>query len=383
MWSPYRFQGVLVASMILLAASPARAQHRGPGEPARGGNAHAAPRGNPAAIPQISPQFQKQMEQQYRQAMQQEQAQMAAMAKQAQQAHQNRLQGFQQWAKNNSASPGQSQASGLSHLPQSPYAFAAWYRTQKRHKAMNRSYDPAFDQYRAYEKTQQASRHHHSHLNPTATAHTTPQPSSSTLASTHPGRVVPSVQARSSAARSNPKNAPQQTTTQVQTPLQTQAPASPSQPTTLSSNLPNSTGPMQESVVPVTSAPSSNLQQMPLSQMTFAPLAKPQQMPITPMNSAPLGNLQQMPLSQMTFAPLAKPQQMPITPMNSALFPNQQMPLSQMTFAPFAKPQQMPLTQIKSAPLPKPQQLPIGQMTSTPLPNPQQSPTPPGQTQAP
>ena len=377
----HRSQGVLVAWMILLTGAPARAQHRGPVEQARGGSSHVAPRGNPAPMHQISPQLQKQMEQQYRQAIQQEQAQMAAMAKQAQQLHQQRLQAFNQWAKNNSAAPGPSHASGLSHLPQSPSAFNAWYRTQKRHKAMNRSYDPAFDQYRAYEKAQQASRHHHNHSNSTATSTATAarKPSSSTLASVHTGRVVPTVQAQSSAPGSNVRNAQQPTTPR------SQAPVSSVPPTTLSSNSPNATSPMPQPVVPVTSAPSSNLQQMPLTQMTFGPLAKPQQMPLTPMTSAPLGKPQQMPLTQMTFAPLAKPQQMPLTPMNSALFPNQQLPLTQIQSAPLPKPQQMPLTQIKNAPLAKPQQLPLGPITSTPLTNAQpQAQTPrPAQSQVP
>ena len=150
---PYLSQGALAALIILLAACPARAQHH-----AAASHAQAAHHDYPAAIHQMTPQLQKQMEQQYHQAIMQEQAQMAAMAKQAQQVHQQRLQSFNEWAKSNTTSSGSAQAGSLSHLPQSPGAFAAWYNTQKRNKARNKSYDPAYDQYREFEKSLQTGR---------------------------------------------------------------------------------------------------------------------------------------------------------------------------------------------------------------------------------
>ena len=111
---PYLSQGALAALSILLAACPAWAQHR-----AATGHAQAAHE-YPGAMPQMTPQLQKQMEQQYHQAVMQEQSRMAATAKQAQQAHQRRLQTFNEWAQSNAPSSGSSQAGSLSHLPQSP-----------------------------------------------------------------------------------------------------------------------------------------------------------------------------------------------------------------------------------------------------------------------
>ena len=189
---PYLSQGALMVFIILLAACPARAQHHAAAGHAQGANVQAAHHGNPTAIHQMTPQLQKQMEQQYQQAIIQEQAQMAAMVKQAQHAHQQRLQSFNEWVKNDSASSGQSQSSSLSHLPQSPGAFAAWYKTQKHNKAVNKSYDPAYDQYRGYEKSQQASRLHRNHSNTTATAHQTqnPQPSTTGECPARAGRSI-------------------------------------------------------------------------------------------------------------------------------------------------------------------------------------------------
>src|SRR5205807_1945751 len=36
----------------------------------------------------------------------------------------------------------------------------SWYNTQKHNKARNKSYDPAYDQYRDFERSQPTSRHH-------------------------------------------------------------------------------------------------------------------------------------------------------------------------------------------------------------------------------
>ena len=267
---PRPSQGALMVLIALSAVCPAQAQHRATGGHAQAGHGQATHRGNSAATPQL----QKQMEQQYQQAVMQEQAQMAAMAKQAQHAHQQRLQSFNEWAKNGSASPGQSQSGTASHLPQSPAAFAAWYKTQKRNKALSKSYDPAFDQYRDYEKSLQAGAKHRNHSNSTATAHKTQNPQPSTPANAQLAPAVQSLQVRSSASRPNSQNAPQRTaaptsvvpSTNVRQMSAARASQIPSM-TPRSSAL-NSSNPQQLSVAQASSAQATNPRQLPVTQMT-------------------------------------------------------------------------------------------------------------------
>jgi hypothetical protein len=157
MRTPYLCLGAsLMALIVVYGSCPARAQRHATAPRVSGPKAETMPRVNPGSMPHVNPQFNQQM-QQYHQAMMQQQAQMAAMMHQA---HQQNLQGFQEWLKSNPGTSGQPQTGGSSHLPESPAAFASWYNTQKHNKARNKSYDPAYDQYREFEKSQKTSRHH-------------------------------------------------------------------------------------------------------------------------------------------------------------------------------------------------------------------------------
>ena len=273
----------------------------------------------------MTPQLQKQMQQQYQQAIVQEQAQMAAMAKQAQQVHQQRLQNFNGWVKNNSASSGQSQSGTLSQLPQSPGAFAGWYKKQKHNKALNKSYDPAYDQYREYEKTQQASRQHRNHSNTTATAQNSEFAAIDAGESTaRAGRSIVAGPVVCAAIELGATDGCSDVGGSVDQPT----------PNADGSSIPDSgdddaiecpefvQSGSNSLVTRASSAQSSNPQQLPLSQMTPVQSTNPQQLPV-----ARATNAQQLPLAQMTPAPSLNPQQLPVSLLTNV----QQLPLTQIT----------------------------------------------------
>jgi hypothetical protein len=178
--------------------------------------------------------------------MMQQQAQMAAMEHQA---HQQRLQAFQDWQKNHAAAGPQQATGGASHIPESPAAFAAWYNTQRHNKARNKSYDPAYDKYRAFEKSQPQSRHHRpTPAEASASASGSPQPKD--------------------AQRTDPAN-PQAVSAVATTPLQ---------PNPQASN-PATPHPSSPGTGPLGANPLSQLAQAPL------PLSRPTPQPIGPLQT--------------------------------------------------------------------------------------------------
>jgi hypothetical protein len=153
--------------------------------------------------------MQQQMQQEQK-LMMQRQAQMAEMESQA---HQQRIQGFNQWVKSNASSTTSDKVATASSLPQSPQAFAAWYNTQKHNKARNKSYDPAYDQYRDFEKSQvQTSARRHTHkTGTTQTAQQTANAQVATQANQPTSQTAPASQVQQSAHQSSVLNQPSNT----------------------------------------------------------------------------------------------------------------------------------------------------------------------------
>jgi hypothetical protein len=122
------------------------AQHHGGGRAATGGHTGGqAPHHANGGMGQVPAHIQRQMQQQQQQQMRQYQQQMQKMQQEAHRQYQQDVQRFEQWL---NAHGGQGGAAG--RLPNNPAAFDHWAATQKQRKAQGKSYDPMYDQYRAF-----------------------------------------------------------------------------------------------------------------------------------------------------------------------------------------------------------------------------------------
>jgi hypothetical protein len=217
MQKPYLSASALVALCILSWGHPALAQHRGATAHAKGSKAAAAPHVNQGSVQHANAQEAKMMQQQMEREqkfMMQRQAQMAEMENKA---HQQRIQGFNEFLKSNPASTASNKTGTASTLPESPRAFAAWYNTQKHNKARNKSYDPAYDQFRAFEKSQgQTSTTRQAHRMATTGSSTTGSTATTNAATTSPTTTVPA-SSGSSTNHSTTAAAQQSTGTHQQT----------------------------------------------------------------------------------------------------------------------------------------------------------------------
>ncbi len=197
----------LVALSVLSSVHPALAQHRGATAHAQGSKAAAAPHVNQGSVPNANAQEVKMMQQQMEREQKfimQRQAQMAEMENKA---HQQRIQGYNAFLKSNPASTGANKTTTTSNLPQSPAAFASWYNTQKHNKARNKSYDPAYDEYREFEKAQvQTSTKHRAHK--TGTMHASQSTANTQVAAQQSAQSLLASQPEHNPLRSSVLNGP-------------------------------------------------------------------------------------------------------------------------------------------------------------------------------
>jgi len=159
MRKPYMTICAVLALNLLACPRPTAAQHgarRAGGGGAIGGHLPA-----PHGQQHFNPGQMQPSQQQIREAQRMEQMAREFQARQAEaarQAHLQNLHRFEEWRRNNMASSGQHTTGSGSSVPESPEAFRQWYNTQKRNRALKKSYDRAYDQVREFEKSQEQNR---------------------------------------------------------------------------------------------------------------------------------------------------------------------------------------------------------------------------------
>jgi hypothetical protein len=137
-----------VARFAILISALWAGSHPAMAQPHRGGGGHPGgqmPHPGNGGMGQVPAHMQRQMQQQMQQQQRMYEQQMRQMQQQAHQQHQQNLQHFDRWLKANGGSGG-----AASRLPNNPAGFAQWAANQHQRKAQGKSYDPLYDQYRAF-----------------------------------------------------------------------------------------------------------------------------------------------------------------------------------------------------------------------------------------
>ncbi len=151
----------IVISAIWAGSRPAMAQHRvgGGGHPAAGGHPVGhMPHARNDGMGHVPDHIQRQVQQQMLHEQQLYQQHVQQMQQQAHQQYQQDLQRFHHWLDANGGAAWNRPGAAASRLPNNPAAFDHWAATQKQRKAQGKSYDPMYDQYRAFVGSMQSHR---------------------------------------------------------------------------------------------------------------------------------------------------------------------------------------------------------------------------------
>ena len=140
---------IVLTLTLSVCSGPAMAQHPNRGHAPAG---HAVPQGHPG-MGHVPPHIQMQIHQQQMQYQQHMQRMQQQAIQQAHQQYQKDLHQFNQWLKANGGA-------SASRLPNNPADFDRWAQNQHQKKARGQSYDPLYDQYRAFAGSMTSSGSH-------------------------------------------------------------------------------------------------------------------------------------------------------------------------------------------------------------------------------